>query len=104
MGAAGTISMPTGPLIGFKKRLNGVTWTDRSAAIVVVPEMEEWLWHCPASIARYFGIDAAELDAVMARALISLNLSRERCCREKPKELFETILYARGRRKPLPAD
>ena len=88
----------------MQQRLDGVTWTDRSAAVVVVPELEEWLWHCPTSIARYLGSNAAELDAVATKAATGLNLSRERCCRDRPEELFEAVLYHEKRRKPLPED
>ena len=88
----------------IEQRLDGVTWTDRSAAVVVVPEVEEWLWRCPASVARHLGSSAAEFDLLIARAVTGLDLSPERCCREKPKELFETVLYYKKRRRPLPED
>jgi hypothetical protein len=88
----------------IQQRLDGVTWTDRSAAVVIVPELEEWLWHCPASVARLLGTNAAEFDATTARAVTGLNLTPERCRREKPKELFEAVLYNKKRRRPLPED
>jgi hypothetical protein len=88
----------------IQKRLDGVTWADRSAAVVVVPELEEWLWHCPATIARLLELNAAEFDDVTARAAAQIERSRERCCRERPKELFESILYRKRRRGPLPED
>lgn len=88
----------------IQRRLDGVTRTDRSAAVVAVPELEEWLWHCPASVARYLGSNAAEFEAAAARVLTGLNPSLERCCLESPKELFEAILYQKRRRKPLPED
>ena len=46
----------------IEQRLDGVTWTDRSAAVVVVPELEEWIWHCPASVARCVGSKTTEFD------------------------------------------
>jgi hypothetical protein len=88
----------------IQQRLDGATWTDRSAAVVAVPELEEWLWRCPASVARHLELNAAEFDTVTTRALNRLNLSREQCCRERPKELFEAVLYSKKRRKPLPED
>ena len=88
----------------IQQRLDGVTWADRSAAVVVVPELEEWLWRCPASIARCLESNAAELDIVTARVVSGLNSSLERCFREKPKELFEAVLYHKRRRQPLPED
>ena len=88
----------------IQQRLDGVTWIERSAAVVVVPELEEWLWHGSTSVARYLGMIEAEFDTVTARLATGLNLSRERCCRERPKELFEAVLYHKMRRKPLPED
>jgi hypothetical protein len=88
----------------IQRRLDGVTWTDRSGAVVIVPELEEWLWGCPTSIARHLELTAAEFDAATARAAAQLNRSRERCCRELPKELFEKIVYYHKRRRPLPED
>ena len=41
---------------------------------------------------------------MIARVLSKLKLSKERCCRERPKELFEDVLYHKKRRKPLPED
>jgi hypothetical protein len=87
----------------IQQRLDGVTWIERSA-VVVVPELEEWLWHCPAGVARHLGSDATELDTLADRVVIGLNLSRELCCRQRPKELFEGVLYYKRRRKPLPED
>jgi hypothetical protein len=88
----------------IQRRLDGVTWADRSAGIVVVPELEEWLWHCSESVARCLGSDAAGLDIVTTRVTAELDLSRERCCRDRPKELFEGVFYHMKRRKPLPED
>ncbi|HXB71624.1 MAG TPA: hypothetical protein VNY05_25530 [Candidatus Acidoferrales bacterium] len=91
-------------VVKIQERLDGVTWTNRSAAVVVVPEMEEWLWHCPASVAGYLGSNAAEFEIVTARAATRLGRTRDRCYGESPKELFEAVLYDKKRRKPLPED
>jgi hypothetical protein len=88
----------------IQQRLNGVTWADNLAALVVVPELEEWLWHCPAALARFMGLNLTEFDSVTDPLAADLSGSREHCCREKPKELFEAILYRQKRRKPLPED
>ena len=88
----------------IQQRLNGVTWADNSAAHVVVPELEEWLWHCPASLAGCVGLRMAEFNSLTEESATHLGGPRERCCREKPKELFEEILYRQKRRRPLPED
>ena len=35
---------PDQAAIRIQERLDGVTWTGRSSAMVLVPELEEWLW------------------------------------------------------------
>jgi hypothetical protein len=88
-------------LTRIQQRLDGVTWADRSAAVVIVPELEEWLWHCTGSIARLLGVNAVELDEMTGRAADQIERPRERCCRELPKE---AVLCQKKRRKPLPED
>lgn len=88
----------------IEQRLVGVTWADRSAAVVVVPELEEWLWHCPATVAQILGSNTSEFDMITGQAATKLSLPRKRCCRELPKELFEAVFYYKRRRKPLPGD
>jgi hypothetical protein len=88
----------------IQQRLDGATFAERSAAIVIVPELEEWLWHCPRSIGRLLGFGMEELDPVTEHVAGRLGLPKQRCCREKPKEIFEAILYRQRRRKPLPED
>ena len=85
-------------------RLDGATFLGRSAAIAILPELEEWLWHCPNSLGRLFGSGVAEFDSLTDNFAGRLSLPRERCCRDKPKELFEAILYKQKRRRPLPED
>jgi hypothetical protein len=86
----------------IQQRLDGATWAARSAAVVIVPELEEWLWHSPESVARCIGSSAAEFDRLTGRAVTDLNLPLDRCCREKPKEFFEQVFYYKQKRKPLP--
>ena len=88
----------------IQQRLDGVTWTDRSGAIAVEPELEEWLWTSPGSIMEQLGSNVAEFDALVAALANKLGMPRERCCRHKPKELFEAVLYQKKRRRPLPED
>lgn len=88
----------------IEKRLDGVTWENRSAAVVLMPELEEWLWHCPASLAGLLGLSKAEFDALAARFAGEQDMPLARCSREAPKELFEAVLHHKERRKPLPED
>jgi hypothetical protein len=88
----------------MQERLDGVTWLGRSAALALAPELEEWLWCCPESIARHLGADTAEFEKLFAQAVAKLERTPERARRELPKELFELVVYGRRRRKPLPED
>jgi hypothetical protein len=89
----------------IQQRLDGVTFTDRSTAVVAVPELEEWLWYCRDSLAGHLGMAAEQFEAEVARvANTKFGRQPEQCCREAPKELFEALFYQRMRRQPLPED
>ena len=87
-----------------QQRLDGATWTGRSCAIVAVPELEEWLWTCPDGIAGHVGLTTIDFRVLLNPIATKLGRSLEQCCRQKPKELFEAVLYRRTRRGPLPED
>jgi hypothetical protein len=91
-------------IAGIQVRLDGVTWAKRSAAVAIVPELEEWLWHSPRAIARHLGLNDEEFDGHAEHAATLLERAREQCCRELPKELFQAVLYRVKRRGPLPED
>jgi hypothetical protein len=95
---------PEDALSRIQARLDGVTWAQRSTAIVFVPELEEWLWQSPRSIARHLGVTDHELTVMIAEAALKLGKAPDRCRRELPKELFETVLHSKERRRPLPED
>jgi hypothetical protein len=88
----------------IQARLDGVTWVGRSSAIVLVPELEEWLWHCPQSIRTHLGMKESEFIALTEKAALELEKSLDYCRQELPKELFQTVLYSKKRRRPLPED
>lgn len=91
---SGCRAEPSQAIQEMEQRLGHVTWKDRSSAVVIVPELEEWLWHNPASIAKQVGCSLAELDRhIQSSRLLG-----------SPKELFEQTLYERQKRKPLQSD
>jgi hypothetical protein len=85
-------------------RLNQVTWEDRSEAVAVVPEIEEWLWHSPASLGGHLKTGLAQLNAMVQDFASKRNLDCSTCKLRYPKEVFEEIFYRLARRKPLPRD
>lgn len=88
----------------IQKRLDGITWADRSAAIVAVPEIEEWIWHCQSSMAKHLGVTVSVLNEMTDQFAAKHQLSRGEHYRKCPKELFESVLYLKERRRPLPSD
>ena len=88
----------------IRLRLRQVTWEDRSEAVVVSPEIEEWLWRAPAALARYLGINDAKLQQYVDSFAGKRNTDGDGCKASYPKELFEYCLYQTRRRKPLPED
>ena len=88
----------------IQERLNGVTWHQRASAVVLVPELEEWLWHCNRSIAMHLAMSETELGTSAGHAATRLGKPVEHSMQELPKELFEIVLHSRLRRQPLPED
>jgi hypothetical protein len=88
----------------IRNRLDQCIWRDRSEALVIVPELEEWLWHSPASIAGSLGITVQALDQWASEFAEAQKTDLATCKKQTPKELFEFVLYRRRRRKPLPGD
>lgn len=95
---------PGAAIAKIQQRLNGVTWENRSAAIVLVPELEEWIWHCRASLAGHFRLAPAGFERIIEAIALRHGLQIERFARELPKEFFGELFYQQRRCQPLPAD
>ena len=76
------------------KRLDRASWIGRSGGIAIAPELEEWIWHNPESVAKQLGLPRDRLDAEFAR----------RDAAAGPKELLEYLFLRTLRRRPLPRD
>jgi NADH:ubiquinone oxidoreductase subunit len=88
----------------IRRRLRQVTWEDRSEAVVIVPELEEWLWHDQAALAGRLHTSVTDLQQHIQNFADKQNVAPETCRGEFPKELFEHCLYRVYRRKPLQED
>jgi hypothetical protein len=88
----------------IQRRLRQVTWEDRSEAVVVVPELEEWLWHDQGALARLLKTNSAELQQHVQSFADKRNAAPASCRGKFPKELFEHCFYQAYRRKPLQED
>jgi len=87
-----------------QQRLDDVSWKNRSAAVVIVPELEEWLWHNVASFCSHFGITQMRLNGWVDDFANSCGLTSSAAVAERPKELFEFICLKKLRRTISPAD
>jgi hypothetical protein len=74
-----------------QEMLNNCTWSGSSAAIAMVPELEEWLWHNPASLERYCEITQQQLQAWMLEFCAHKGCTIDRAQSDLPKEMFEYI-------------
>jgi hypothetical protein len=87
-----------------RDRLVQMTWQNRSDAIVIVPELEAWLWQNPSAIKKYLQITERDLRMVGVRCAAKYGCDERNLCTEYPKEFFELAMYQQQRRKPLPRD
>jgi len=65
-----------------QQRLDSFTFTDRSAVIVIAPELEQWLWCHPSAIGNAQGLDEIS----------------------DPKERLHQVFLRRDKRIPRPRD
>lgn len=87
-----------------QERLDAVNWRDKSAAVVIVPELEEWLWRSPSSIVTYFNVQQSILDTWVAEYTTRKRMPREQTMQTLPKELFEHICINKLRQSISPRD
>ena len=80
------------------------TWKDNSATIVLVPELEQWLWFCANAVAAHCGITVQQLDAWVDAQALKQGLAADILKAEQPKELFEYIMRERLGRTISPRD
>ena len=85
-------------------RMDSVTWTERHGAIVLVPELEEWLWHCEPALRAHFKIDESDLQRWSEEFALLHNQSVAQTKRAKPKELFHDIVLKRLGKTVSPRD
>jgi len=85
-------------------KLERFTWKDCSDALVLEPELEEWLWRDPPSIARHLEVEPANfdawVDAFAGKQRLSATTAKTTC----PKELLYHVFKSRWNRQPRPGD
>lgn len=81
------------------KQLELVTWKNRSLPVVVVPEIEEWLWHGTSAIRFHFGIDEETLQQWVEEFAERWDTTPVEAKKHLPKEMFE---FVRGEKMHKP--
>lgn len=81
-------------MAGIQKRLDGASWANRSSAVAIVPELEEWFWHSPESLAKYLRLSAEHVAAELAGQTPV----------EGPKERLHRLFLRVVKRRPRPGD
>jgi hypothetical protein len=88
----------------IRKRLVGVTWKNRSVAVVIVPELEAWLWTNRASLRKHWKVTNKLIDRVISEYESNTGLKSGTAVKEQPKELFEHIQLRELHRTISPRD
>ncbi len=74
-----------------QQQLDSKGWKDRSAVIVLDPELEIWVWSDSPHVAEVLGVPARELHSMVAKA------TRPVCAKpDNPKQLLEDALRQAG--------
>jgi hypothetical protein len=85
-------------------RLDSVSWQSKSGAVVIVPELEEWLWHSYESISQYFNLELSRLTDWIGQYAARKRMAAELPMRKTPKELFEYVCIEKLKRTISPRD
>ena len=88
--------------IGHK--LDSFTWSGNHSISVMVPELEQWLWHCKSALAAYSGLSVAELQTWIVDVATKSRRTVESWQQESPKELFEQLMRDHLKRTISPRD
>ncbi len=81
----------------LQERLDTCTWRDASAAIVLVPELEAWVWHDSSTVGRHLGLAPEDLAARVRDYAARHHATPEQVMRTAPKELLAAVLGRRVR-------
>jgi hypothetical protein len=85
-------------------KLDSYTWSDNSCVAVLVPELEQWLWHCDNAVATHCGVTTVQLGQWIAERAQKVSSSADTLKQEQPKELFEYVMRVKLKRTISPRD
>lgn len=85
-------------------KLDSFTWSGQSATMVLVPELEQWLWFCENAIGAHYEVSVPQLQVWVEEKAARLSRSAAVIKQQQPKELFEHIVCERVKRTISPRD
>lgn len=87
-----------------QNKLDTYTWRNNSAVMVLIPELEQWLWFCEQAVANHYGISPNTLQDWIKLRSDQVESPADELRRDKPKELFEFIVREKIKRTISPRD
>jgi hypothetical protein len=88
----------------MQNKLDSFTWKNNSFVVQLVPELEQWLWHCESSLQKHFGITDENLKKWSLEYANLQKNSIEQVWQKQPKELFEYLVRRKLKRTISPRD
>jgi hypothetical protein len=85
-------------------KLDRFTWSGNHAVVVLIPELEQWLWYCESAVAAHCAISTEQLGQWVEERAARLGVETNTLKQTLPKELFEYIMRERLRRTISPRD
>lgn len=95
---------PTEVTNEISEKLDRFTWSNNHTVIVLVPELEQWLWSCGNALVAYYKINSEQLEQWKQDKARNDQIDLQHLVDRFPKELFEFIVRERIRRTISPSD
>jgi len=73
-------------------KLNAYTWLDNSCVVVIVPELEEWLWHSVSTLATHYKLTASQIVEWAEDWAKTKEMTFMQAQSSQPKEMFEFMV------------
>ncbi|WP_153188653.1 hypothetical protein [Candidatus Magnetaquicoccus inordinatus] len=85
-------------------KMENESWSGHYLAQVLVPELEEWLWHNPEAIGKHLQVDEPLLQEWQQQFAAKKEMEVVDCRKRYPKELFFYCLQRKRNHNPRPED
>lgn len=95
---------PEAVAYGIQRKMDSFSWSGNSTVVVLVPELEEWLWHCENAVAAHCEVTTVQLSQWLEAYAKDLASTVDILKQRQPKELFEHVMRNRLKRTISPRD